>query len=263
MLKAHEYAEVFPMMADDDLAELASDIKANGLQDKIVTLNGLILDGRNRYAACQIAGYDVGPADVKEYRGDDPLGYVVSCNLHRRHLTTSQRGIVAGKLETLKLGKNQHNLEGSGIPLPSAAEKLRVSVDTVKEAKKVLANGTPEQIKDVESGKKSIHKVVKEIEEKDAEPEPDDGAEFVATVETLCRDMDQVAARIKELKSSPFAYSIGTDPAVAQVEAARKTLWQGRPAHVCPYCDGKGCKPCSKTGRVKRSTYDAGKEARK
>jgi hypothetical protein len=98
-------------------------------------------------------------------------------------------------------------------------------------------------------------------EEKKKDESPDPGAEFVSEVETLCRDIDQIAARMKELKKSKFSYPIHVDSAVSQVEAARKTLWQGRPAHVCPYCKGAGCKPCNGTGRVKKTTYDTGRDA--
>ncbi len=99
------------------------------------------------------------------------------------------------------------------------------------------------------------------------EPEPaDPGAEFVDAVEAICRDADQLAARMKALKASPFAYSIHIDSSVSQVEAARKALWQGRPAHVCPYCRGedkgeKTCKACQGTGRVKKTTFDSGTKA--
>lgn len=95
----------------------------------------------------------------------------------------------------------------------------------------------------------------------DQESAADEGVEFVAGVEALCRDVDQVAARMKALKASRFGYSMHVDSAVAQVEAARKTLWQGRPAHRCPYCKGDGCKVCNGTGRVKKATFDAGVEA--
>lgn len=95
-------------------------------------------------------------------------------------------------------------------------------------------------------------------------PPPDRGAEFVAAVETLCRDMDQIAGRMKALKESPYAHSIHIDSAVSQVEAARKTLWQGRPAHACPYCAGedKDCKACKGTGRVKKTVFDSGAAAK-
>lgn len=100
-------------------------------------------------------------------------------------------------------------------------------------------------------------------EQEEARESLDQGKEFVVSVEDLCRDIDRVAARMKGLKASRFCYSMHVDSAVAQVEAARKTLWQGRPSHVCPYCKGEpdGCRACNNTGRVKRSTHDSGVEA--
>lgn len=97
-------------------------------------------------------------------------------------------------------------------------------------------------------------------------PEADPGEVFVADVETLCRDMDKIAARIKAMKATPYAFSIHLDSAASQVEAARKTLWQGRPAHPCPYCRANeqvkpDCRACHGTSRVKKSVYDAGVDA--
>lgn len=83
-MKAHPYAGAWPLLGDDDLAELADDIRANGLRDPIVTYDGLILDGRNRLAACAMA--EVKPA-FTEFEGDDDdaLAFVQSVNNARRH----------------------------------------------------------------------------------------------------------------------------------------------------------------------------------
>jgi hypothetical protein len=97
-----------------------------------------------------------------------------------------------------------------------------------------------------------------------AEPEGDPAKAFVARVETLCRDVDQVVSRMKGLKADRYAYSMHVDSAVSQVEAARKTLWQGRPAFPCPYCEANeadGCRACNGTKRVKKSTRESGVEA--
>ena len=51
MLEYHEYANIFPMFSDADFNDLVENIRKNGLRDKIVLLNGRILDGRNRYRA--------------------------------------------------------------------------------------------------------------------------------------------------------------------------------------------------------------------
>jgi hypothetical protein len=94
MLSAHPAADLFPLLSDADLSDLASDIAENGLLEPIVLHEGLVLDGRNRLAACEQAGVD--PRFV-EWNGDGgtPLRYVLSHNLHRRHLTTSQRAAIA------------------------------------------------------------------------------------------------------------------------------------------------------------------------
>ena len=81
--KAHPYAEIFPFASETDFATLSNDIKANGLLEPIVLLDDMVLDGRNRYKACVAVGID--PRFVK-YEGDDPLAFVISKNLARRHL---------------------------------------------------------------------------------------------------------------------------------------------------------------------------------
>jgi hypothetical protein len=84
----HPVADLFPMLADDELAELAEDIKQRGLLHPIVLDGeGRILDGRNRQAACELAGVE--PSTVV-YDGDDPDGYALAVNIARRHMTKGQ-----------------------------------------------------------------------------------------------------------------------------------------------------------------------------
>ena len=72
-LKAHPAADLFPMLSEARLRELADDIKANGLREPIRLFDGLILDGRNRYAVCMLI--DVKPG-TKTWSGGDPWAYV-------------------------------------------------------------------------------------------------------------------------------------------------------------------------------------------
>jgi ParB-like chromosome segregation protein Spo0J len=54
--KIHPAADVFPVMSGDELADLAADIKANGLIHPVaVDADDTVLDGRNRLKACEIA----------------------------------------------------------------------------------------------------------------------------------------------------------------------------------------------------------------
>lgn len=93
-LPVHQAAAVFPMMSPDEIEELAADIKENGLREPIVVaeVDGqlMLVDGRNRRAACQLAG--ISP-DVSHLNGEDPTAYVLSANIHRRHMTNAQRAM--------------------------------------------------------------------------------------------------------------------------------------------------------------------------
>jgi hypothetical protein len=87
----HPIAEMFPLLEGKPLDELTADIKARGLLEPIVLFEGKILDGRNRYQACLRAGV---PLMTQEFGGDDPVSFVASMNLHRRHLTQKQKRAV-------------------------------------------------------------------------------------------------------------------------------------------------------------------------
>lgn len=90
-MKAHPLADRFPMLPDDELDRLAEDIRENGLRNPItLDAEGLILDGRNRYAACERAG--VTPETVV-YDGEDVAAFVLSANVARRHQSTGSRAM--------------------------------------------------------------------------------------------------------------------------------------------------------------------------
>jgi ParB-like chromosome segregation protein Spo0J len=85
----HEAADLFPLMGDAELKELADNIKKDGLLEAIMwDLDRKILDGRNRLKACHMAG--VVPR-IHNYAGNDPVGFVISKNIHRRNLNAAQK----------------------------------------------------------------------------------------------------------------------------------------------------------------------------
>src|SRR3954453_18196652 len=107
----HPLANLFPLIDGAEFDELVADIKLHGLHEPVVLFEDKVLDGRNRLRACEAA--NVAPI-FTVYTGNDPISYVVSVNLRRRHLNESQRAMVAAKLATLQLGDNQHS-EGPSI----------------------------------------------------------------------------------------------------------------------------------------------------
>lgn len=150
-LEVHEAAELFPLITGADFDALVADIKANGQMEPVV-LDGesRIIDGRNRARACDVL--NIRPV-TKRYDGDNVVQFVVSHNLHRRHLTDSQRAMIAARLATRTPGMNAgaigHRREIGDItdfPLstPEAAGLLAVSTTAIQKAKTVQRDGTPE-----------------------------------------------------------------------------------------------------------------------
>jgi ParB family chromosome partitioning protein len=150
----HEYADIFPMLEGKELEALRADMDANGQINKIILYQGKILDGRNRYVNCKIL--DIEPETI-EYTGDDPIGLVLSLNLHRRHLTERQRAMVAGRIANLSEGRPKNNSANlPSISQSEAAEQLKVSTRSVTDAVKVLKKGIPEVIAAVDSDKIAV-----------------------------------------------------------------------------------------------------------
>ena len=101
-LKPHPAAQLFPMMSDAEIDELAADIKEHGQSHPITTWQGSILDGRNRYEACRRAAVEPRLVDWVPHGGSQsPTQWVLSENLHRRHLTVDQRALIALEASTL------------------------------------------------------------------------------------------------------------------------------------------------------------------
>jgi len=100
-LKPHPAAELFPMMSDAELNELRDDIKAHGQRHPIIVFGGQILDGRNRYEACRRAEVEPRLEHWNEPPTQSPTSWVLSENLHRRHLTTDQRALIALEAQPL------------------------------------------------------------------------------------------------------------------------------------------------------------------
>jgi ParB-like chromosome segregation protein Spo0J len=151
-LKFHPLADIFPLIEGAEFEELVADIEAHGLREPVVVFEDMILDGRNRARACKAAGIE--PTFIV-YQGDDPVSYVVSLNLHRRHLSESQRAMVAAKLATLKRGDNQHSPIGE-TSQARAAQLLNVGKRSVERAAEVRDHGAAELVQAVERGDVSV-----------------------------------------------------------------------------------------------------------
>jgi ParB-like chromosome segregation protein Spo0J len=128
-LKVHPAAAVFPMLSDDELADLAEDIKSNGLRHPIVLdREGRIIDGRNRYAACLLASVE--PMFIT-FDGD-VLAYIISVGVNRRDMRSGQKAMALADLlltscRSMKYGEKGGYARSGGIAPDTLYKALAVA----------------------------------------------------------------------------------------------------------------------------------------
>ena len=120
----HKFGSIFPLLEGAAFEALVANIKTHGLHEPIILLDDKILDGRNRYRACQEA--QVKPR-FQQFKGDDPLAYAIGKNLVRRHLNESQRAMIAARLATFKRGRPKLNPSIEGLKTETAAKLFSIS----------------------------------------------------------------------------------------------------------------------------------------
>jgi N6-adenosine-specific RNA methylase IME4/ParB-like chromosome segregation protein Spo0J len=179
----HEVANIFPLLNGQEYEDLKADIAANGLLEPIwLHRDGRIIDGRNRHRACIDTGT---PPQFRTWNGRGSLvSFVVSLNLHRRHLTSSQRA--AAVVETLPMyeaearermsvasankGKEIFPTLEQGQARDQAGAAVGVSGRYVSDAKR-LAEDAPELFEQVKAGEITIPQA-KRIHNHDTKTEP-------------------------------------------------------------------------------------------
>lgn len=273
--EVHPIADIFPVFDDAQFQALVEDIRANGLKRAINLFEEKILDGRHRYRACLEAGVE---PKFTRYRGTDPVGQVLSANLHRRHLSPSQLSMVGAKLATLAPNRPELKLaalsaQHCALNQPEAAAAVGVSRRSVQKARKIRAKGTPEQVAAVESGKTSVSAAAKEIDKAEAAEKaratgPADllgnpikqfvvakcfqNVGEIAKAQQAIQNAKTTVTKLAETELGAFLHAQET---VGYLTNAWRALKFARPYALCPSCKGKGCKDCDKAGWLPKERY--------
>lgn len=164
--EAHELALVFPAMTQPEFAALKQDIQEHGQNEPITLYEGKILDGIHRYRACQELGRE---PSVVRFEGNPRAAaqLVLGRNFHRRHLTTSQRAIVAAEMCKLRPRGNAGN--SPYLTVAQASALMSVGQDLVTDAKRLLREGDEEVVRSVRDGLLSVSAAIQE-KKKEAPP---------------------------------------------------------------------------------------------
>lgn len=157
MIPFHPYADIFELIEGDDFDALVADVRKNGVRERIRIFDGKILDGRNRYCAALKASLlqpDDEPDDkptlfekfIPEIDGN-PLDFVMSKNVHRRHLTASQRAYAMAEYEQFRHGGARRGVQDADLRVETRSEladKGHVSERLIASAATVRDHGVDE-----------------------------------------------------------------------------------------------------------------------
>mgnify|MGYP001458604631 CR=1 FL=1 len=226
ILKRHPLSAAFPDMPADEFAELVEDIRKNGLLQPVVIHDEMVLDGWHRYRASLEAG--VTPS-FEPYDGPDPVSFVLSLNMHRRHLTGSQRA--AAVVACHAWAPEGRPKQDTGCPVFTTremAEEASVHPNTIKQAKAAHKAGLGEAVRDGKVTAKEAAQIAKlpeperqaaieaPPESKKAEPKavPLEAQEYVSKLE----------AEVAELKDQLSELAENMTGLQEELEAARRIL---------------------------------------
>lgn len=172
LIPFHPLSEIFPLIDGAEFEALVRDICANGIREPIILHEGAVLDGRNRYRALmELArtgelrgqgwgGYADEPITEEDLTPGgnwwpwferyspmtqgDPVTYVASKNLLRRHLTISQRAMLAADLGKLGWGGDRSKPSNDALTVERRAQIAQVGTASVERADVVKEHGIPE-----------------------------------------------------------------------------------------------------------------------
>lgn len=169
----HPLCTLFPRMDGEAFATLVADIRANGLRESITLHDGMILDGGNRYRACVEAGVE---PRFAEFRGDSVLTFVLSANLHRRHMTPGQQAAIVARAQDWANanthGGSRKTGQGATLHLDSVTSRAEASGASIRTQKMAdaVARKAPELAASVARGETTLPKAMKIIDKASEKP---------------------------------------------------------------------------------------------
>lgn len=178
-----EFQALIPPLSDEEFQQLKENIIKDGCRDSLVTWNGTIVDGHNRYKICQENDISFNTEEKGFADREQAVEWIIRNQFGRRNLSPTQRCELALKLKPMIQKKAKENQRNAGGAVPSKmaepvdtrnelAKIARVSNGTFSKAERILEKGTPEQIKRARKGGSgnSVNAIYKDVTGK-KEPE--------------------------------------------------------------------------------------------
>ena len=184
-----EFKALIPPLAPEEYAQLESNLKAEGCRDPLVTWEGILIDGHNRFEICTKHGIGFEKINKRLTDRSEAIEWIIRNQFGRRNLDAYQRTRLALRLEEAIAARAKANQKGGqgGVLLSQKSAEANhvetreeiaklagVSRDTVDKVKQIERKAAPEVKQALAKGEISINKAhltVKTPKQADDEPE--------------------------------------------------------------------------------------------
>lgn len=153
-----EFSELIPPLSDEEFNQLEQNCVSEGIRDALVTWNGVLVDGHNRYRIAQKHQLEFQTKGIEFKDRDDAKLWILKNQLGRRNLLPYVRAQLALKLKPVIAEKAKQNQISSGGAVPQKSAK---PIDT-REELATIAGVSHDTIHKVEAIEKSDNQFVKD-----------------------------------------------------------------------------------------------------
>jgi len=177
-----EFKNLIPALSAEEYAQLEANILEEGIREPIITWNGYIIDGHNRFSIAQRFNLEY-KTTSKHFSSEESVKeWMILNQFGRRNLSNYQRSVLALELEEVFKEKAK-NKQGTRNDLTSSKslEEVRthkelekvaqVSHETVRKVKKIQEKAPKEVKAKLATGEISINAAYKEIKKEEKKEE--------------------------------------------------------------------------------------------
>jgi hypothetical protein len=171
-----EFAQLIPRPSEEELTELLECLMRDGCRDPIVTWDGIVIDGHNRYRLCKENGIPFSICEMHFDHRDDVIVWMIQTQLGRRSLTAYTRTqLVLKKEQMLKREALERKSAarrkdtpaqksaGLGETREIIAKEAGVSRDTVAKVKVIEQKADENDKQALAAGETRINAVYKKL----------------------------------------------------------------------------------------------------
>ena len=179
-----ELESLIPPLSNEEFKQLERNILEEGIREPLITWNGILIDGHNRYRIAQEHDMNYETLEKEFENLNRVKEWMINNQFGRRNLSNYQRSVLALQLEDVfrekakekeQFRKTTSQISDESLPEISTKKELakiaNVSHDTIAKVKKIEATATPEVKEKLNTGQMSINEAYKEIKKEEKKVE--------------------------------------------------------------------------------------------